>query len=75
MGNKSTKTGSSKEEDRRAMCNGVEEGTEASKLPQDVPFDRYCFPFENIVFEGGGSKGLAYCGAVRVSALTSIQNK
>ncbi|XP_069124132.1 uncharacterized protein [Argopecten irradians] len=24
------------------------------------------FPFENIVFEGGGSKGLAYCGAVRV---------
>ncbi|XP_067650146.1 uncharacterized protein [Haliotis asinina] len=26
----------------------------------------YTFPFENIVFEGGGNKGLAYCGAVRV---------
>lgn len=27
----------------------------------------YQYPFENIVFEGGGNKGLAYCGAVRVS--------
>ncbi|XP_021360664.1 uncharacterized protein LOC110455070 isoform X1 [Mizuhopecten yessoensis] len=26
----------------------------------------YDYPFENIVFEGGGSKGMAYCGAVRV---------
>ncbi|XP_069111424.1 uncharacterized protein [Argopecten irradians] len=24
------------------------------------------YPFENLVFEGGGNKGLAYCGAVRV---------
>ncbi|XP_041365150.1 uncharacterized protein LOC121380414 [Gigantopelta aegis] len=28
--------------------------------PQD-----YDFPFENLVFEGGGSKGLAYCGALQ----------
>lgn len=27
----------------------------------------YMYPFENLVFEGGGNKGLAYCGAVRVS--------
>ncbi|KAJ8313899.1 hypothetical protein KUTeg_008460 [Tegillarca granosa] len=26
----------------------------------------YIYPFENLVFEGGGNKGLAYCGAVRV---------
>lgn len=24
------------------------------------------YPFENLIFEGGGNKGLAYCGAVRV---------
>lgn len=24
------------------------------------------FPFENLVFEGGGNKGLAYCGAVKL---------
>lgn len=26
----------------------------------------YDYPFENIVLEGGGNKGIAYCGAVRV---------
>lgn len=29
-----------------------------------VDLTQYDFPFENIVFEGGGSKGLAYCGAL-----------
>lgn len=32
-----------------------------------VDIHKYEFPFENLVFEGGGNKGLAYCGAVRVS--------
>ena len=27
------------------------------------------FPFENVVFEGGGNKGISYVGAVRVSLL------
>ncbi|XP_071136375.1 uncharacterized protein [Mytilus edulis] len=26
----------------------------------------YDYPFENLVFEGGGNKGLAYCGAVKL---------
>ncbi len=30
-------------------------------------FKEYDFPFENIVLEGGGVKGLAYCGAIQVS--------
>ena len=30
-------------------------------------YENYDYPFENVVFEGGGNKGLAYCGAVRVS--------
>ena len=38
------------------------------KWPEHIPFDKYVFPFENVVFEGGGNKGLAYCGAVRVRA-------
>eukprot|EP00105_Crassostrea_gigas_P043526 XP_019927674.1 PREDICTED: uncharacterized protein LOC105340042 isoform X1 [Crassostrea gigas] len=25
----------------------------------------HSYPFENLIFEGGGNKGLAYCGAVR----------
>ncbi|XP_071112062.1 uncharacterized protein [Haliotis cracherodii] len=33
---------------------------------KNVDPSEYLFPFENIVFEGGGNKGLAYCGAVRV---------
>ncbi len=33
----------------------------------EIPFDKYSIPIENVVFEGGGNKGLAYCGAVRVS--------
>ena len=34
----------------------------------------YDFPFENLVFEGGGNKGLAYCGAVRVSRIHRAQS-
>ncbi|BFZ23956.1 hypothetical protein BsWGS_26995 [Bradybaena similaris] len=26
---------------------------------------KYKYPFENLIFEGGGNKGLAYCGAIR----------
>jgi len=69
MGNKSAKGGKRKSEEGRTLCgpcNGVEIGEEGHKSQTDVPFDRYCFPFDNIVFEGGGSKALAYCGAVRV---------
>ncbi|CAH1229599.1 Hypp242 [Branchiostoma lanceolatum] len=29
-------------------------------------FQKYNFPFENIVMEGGGAKGIAYIGAVKV---------
>lgn len=28
----------------------------------------YDYPFENLVLEGGGNKGIAYCGAIKVSA-------
>jgi len=31
----------------------------------------YNYPFENLVFEGGGNKGLAYCGVIRVGICTS----
>lgn len=37
------------------------------KKARTVDPKMYQYPFENIVFEGGGNKGLAYCGAVRVS--------
>lgn len=31
-----------------------------------VDYTLYKYPFENIILEGGGNKGLAYCGAIRV---------
>lgn len=31
-----------------------------------IKIDDYQYPFENLAFEGGGNKGLAYCGAIRV---------
>ena len=34
-----------------------------------IEYENYEYPFENVVFEGGGNKGLAYCGAVKVSEL------
>ncbi|XP_071966234.1 uncharacterized protein [Antedon mediterranea] len=32
----------------------------------DINYTDYQYPFENIVFEGGGNKGIAYAGAIRV---------
>lgn len=37
------------------------------KKARSVDPQLYQYPFESLVFEGGGNKGLAYCGAVRVS--------
>ncbi|XP_035675831.1 uncharacterized protein LOC118415377 [Branchiostoma floridae] len=34
--------------------------------PQDKDFRNYDFPFENLVIEGGGARGVAYVGALRV---------
>lgn len=33
---------------------------------RDIPYQDYEYPFENIVMEGGGAKGLAYVGALQV---------
>lgn len=52
---------------------GCKKFTHLSSIIDDVdalaaaadPAD-YEYDFENLVFEGGGNKGLAYCGAVRV---------
>ena len=38
-----------------------------SQVARVTNLEQYVYPFENVVFEGGGNKGLAYCGAVRVS--------
>ena len=34
-------------------------------VDQDI-FTNYVFPFENLIFEGGGNKGMAYVGALKV---------
>ncbi|RME57018.1 MAG: hypothetical protein D6790_13950, partial [Caldilineae bacterium] len=35
-------------------------------LRRPVPDPHPRWPFENLCFEGGGSKGIAYCGALKV---------
>ncbi|XP_071803371.1 uncharacterized protein [Asterias amurensis] len=44
-------------------CDDFQTGASPSET---INFEDYVYPFENIVFEGGGNKGLAYAGAVRV---------
>ena len=35
--------------------------------PEQELYEGFPFPFENLVFEGGGNKGMAYVGALQVS--------
>lgn len=39
---------------------------EIEKKAMSINPKDHSFPFENLVFEGGGSKGHAYSGAVKV---------
>ncbi|XP_022096774.1 uncharacterized protein LOC110982574 isoform X2 [Acanthaster planci] len=41
-------------------------GSYKEPILTSVRFEDFEYPFENVVFEGGGNKGLAYAGAVRV---------
>ena len=77
MGNKQAKTRPGHVGAERVALKEAEEGSAPGngsavygRKYDNIPFDKYVFPFENIVFEGGGNKGLAYCGAVRVSDVT-----
>lgn len=38
----------------------------------DIDLTKYKFHFENIVLEGGGIKGIAYCGAIQVYGSESV---
>ncbi|XP_076468885.1 uncharacterized protein LOC143299503 isoform X2 [Babylonia areolata] len=38
---------------------------EVEKTARQVDPRQYDFSFENLVFEGGGNKGVAYCGAIK----------
>ncbi|CAH1246997.1 Hypp7805 [Branchiostoma lanceolatum] len=40
--------------------------------PQDKDLGNYDFPFENLVIEGGGARGVAYIGALRVLETAGI---
>ncbi|XP_035670646.1 uncharacterized protein LOC118412112 [Branchiostoma floridae] len=40
--------------------------------PKDKDFGNYDFPFENLVIEGGGARGVAYVGALRVLETAGI---
>ncbi|KAL3832370.1 hypothetical protein ACJMK2_024020, partial [Sinanodonta woodiana] len=46
----------------------VKNGSSCDVVDNDMLAEirKYPFPFENLVFEGGGNKGLAFCGAVKV---------
>eukprot|EP00058_Branchiostoma_floridae_P013308 XP_002598796.1 hypothetical protein BRAFLDRAFT_74525 [Branchiostoma floridae] len=52
---------------------GGKQSKPEAKLPDlDAKrFQKYNFPFENIVMEGGGAKGIAYIGAVKMGGKQS----
>ena len=53
---------------KRSMVLVYDKERKAVLTPEETKeFKKYVFPFENIVFEGGGSKGGAYAGTIRVS--------
>ena len=43
-----------------------------SNMVDDDIFENYDFPFTNLVFEGGGNKGMAYVGALQVGFLFHV---
>ncbi|KAK3109157.1 hypothetical protein FSP39_024196 [Pinctada imbricata] len=72
-------TGSPKDEVDGGLTNGkgvLGQRRKLQKIPSvltdlevkamNINITDHRFPFENLIFEGGGNKGLAYCGAIRV---------
>ncbi|XP_800195.4 uncharacterized protein LOC582782 [Strongylocentrotus purpuratus] len=57
------------DDDHIALGNDVLSETPCCDDDEDtinlIQYENFEYPFENIVFEGGGNKGLAYAGAVR----------
>ena len=57
---------------------GDTENVSAEIWSQVVEADEYLglklmdLDYDNIVFEGGGCKGIAYCGAIKVSSLVCL---
>ncbi|XP_070567300.1 uncharacterized protein [Ptychodera flava] len=45
---------------------------EDALVPEDDELKKYEYPFENLVFEGGGVKGVAYHGTLKVLSSTGI---
>ena len=43
-----------------------------NNMVDDDIFKNYDFPFTNLVFEGGGNKGMAYVGALQVGFLFDV---
>ena len=43
-----------------------------NKTVDDDIFKNFDFPFTNLVFEGGGNKGMAYVGALQVSVVSLL---
>jgi len=46
--------------------------SDAPPSTAEIKLSEYDFPFENLVFEGGGGKGRIYGGALKVSRFTIL---
>lgn len=66
MGASETKHEDANEADKHSDdCDVINETDDQDD--QDEALLKCAYPFENIILEGGGNKGLAYCGAIRVT--------
>ena len=77
MGNKNTRSEYRKKSRRMSTTTNISVDTvldqshfHAGKESKENPFEKYIYPFENVIFEASKEhRLLAYCGAVRVRAL------
>ena len=54
------------EDARKSVSESVNKIRAEQDLISEIPYLDYQFPFENIALEGGGVKGIVYCGALEV---------
>ncbi len=80
MGNRNTRSEYRKKSRRMSTTTNVSVDTvldqnhfHAGKETKENPFEKYIYPFENVIFEASKEdRLLAYCGAVRVRVLTFV---
>ena len=58
----------------KRLCDAAKDRQAIREAIGSIPYTEYDYPFENLVFEGGGAKGAVYIGCLQVCMLTNCQH-